>query len=467
MAHVVLSIPKKNKPPHRETWGSQGGESESQIPDASDFDPLSGPSFSRSRLLRFSGPEPDETSDFGDISDAIVGPLTNSFRQRFYSRITDAQWNDWRWQIKNAITDARALERFVRLSPAERLFFQQFVHKRPVSITPYYMSLIDGDNQTQALRRCVVPTSWESVLAPGEAVDPLGEEADMVAPGLVHRYPDRVLLLATNACSTYCRYCTRHRVLSGVHQESRYNKRNLEKALTYIRKHKAIRDVLISGGDPLLLSDERLEYIVRELRRIDHVELIRIGTKVPAVLPQRVTDDLVKMLRRYHPLFMSLHFIHPDELTPEAGQACGRLSDAGIPLGSQTVLLQGINDDAAILKSLFQGLLRFRVRPYYLYQCDPIPGSAHFRTSVSRGLDIMQGLRGHTTGYAVPTYVIDAPGGGGKIALYPESVVGRNGDDLLLRNYEGKVFAYPDRDGCLAPRLSGPVPDPGGNGRCG
>ena len=233
-------------------------------------------------------------------------------------------------------------------------------------------------------------------------------------------------------------------MVSGHREDCGFNKKRLERAFSYIRKNPSVRDVLISGGDPLLLSDQQLEWVIEQLHQIEHVEMVRIGTKVPAVLPQRITEDLANMLKRYHPLFMSLHFTHPDELTPETKLACERLADAGIPLGSQTVLLAGVNDQVNILKPLFQGLLKIRVRPYYLYQCDPIPGSAHFRTPVTKGLEIIDGLRGHTTGYAVPTYVIDAPGGGGKIALYPESVVGRRGNELMLRNYQGQIFYYPD-----------------------
>jgi lysine 2,3-aminomutase len=259
---------------------------------------------------------------------------------------------------------------------------------------------------------------------------------------LVHRYPDRVLLLATDFCSSYCRYCTRSRVVGhGVLSPTQHR---LERAIEYIRRCRSIRDVLISGGDPSFLSDERLEWLLSRLREIPHVELLRIGTKMPAVLPQRITPQLCRMLRKFHPLWMSLHFIHPDECTPEAAQACARLADAGIPLGSQTVLLRGINDDVETMRQLVHKLVVMRVRPYYLYQCDPISGSAHFRTSVAKGMEIIEGLRGHTTGYCVPTYVIDAPGGGGKIPLQPDYVVGRDGHDLLLRNFRGDVFRYPD-----------------------
>ena len=303
------------------------------------------------------------------------------------------------------------------------------------------MSLLDPDNPLQALRKTVVPTTREFVRTAGEADDPLGEDGHSPVPGLVHRYPDRVLLLPLDFCSTYCRYCTRSRVVG--HGEIQPNVQRLEAIFHYLEATQ-VRDVLISGGDPLALSDEKLDWIIGRLRAIPHIEFIRIGTKMPAVLPQRITPELVTMLRKYHPIWMSVHFLHPEECTVEAKQACERLVDAGIPLGSQTVLLKGVNDQVEIMKSLVHKLLTMRVRPYYLYQCDPISGSSHFRTPVSKGLEIIQGLRGFTTGYAVPTFVIDAPGGGGKIPLQPDSVVGRDGDDILLKNFEGKVFRYPD-----------------------
>ncbi|MBU0990328.1 MAG: KamA family radical SAM protein, partial [Proteobacteria bacterium] len=272
----------------------------------------------------------------------------------------------------------------------------------------------------------------------------------------VHRYPDRVLFLATGICSTYCRYYTRSRVV-GHKSSTSFNTSQIEGAIRYIEKNPSVRDVLISGGDPLTLSDEKLAWLLSRLRRIPHVELLRIGTKAPVVLPQRISPALTQLLKRYHPLWMSIHFTHPDELTPETAQACKRLADAGIPLGSQTVLLKGINDDVDVMKRLVHGLLQIRVKPYYLYQCDPILGSAHFRTPVEKGLEIIKGLRGHTTGYAVPTYVIDAPGGGGKIPLLPEYVVGREGEDLLLRNYKGLQYRYPDpvQSGGLSDRCEG------------
>jgi lysine 2,3-aminomutase len=386
-----------------------------------------------------------------------IGPRAQAFRRRFYPNVFASQWNDWHWQLRNRIRSLDQLARILDLSVDEMAAIQRRTGTLPLAITPYYASLLDPGNPSQPLRRTAVPVNDEYVRSPGEAEDPLGEDHDSPVPGLVHRYPDRVLFLVTSFCSTNCRYCTRSRLVgtesgqTGVYQR-------WERAVEYIERTPAVRDVLISGGDPLTLSDEKLEWLLARLRAIKHVEIIRIGTKVPVVLPQRVTPQLVRMLRRYHPLWMSVHFTHPDELTPEVQAACARLADAGIPLGSQTVLLAGINDSVDTMKELVHGLLRIRVKPYYLYQCDPILGSAHFRTPVSRGLEIIQALRGHTTGYAVPTYVIDAPGGGGKIPLLPDSVVGREGDDLLLRNYEGKIFRYPDYAGLnveAAPSLAG------------
>jgi lysine 2,3-aminomutase len=312
----------------------------------------------------------------------------------------------------------------------------------PVGITPYYMSLLDAEDSEQALRKTVVPRADEFLRTRGEADDPLGEDGHSPVPGLVHRYPDRVLLLALDFCSTYCRYCTRSRVVG--HGEILPNEKRLEAAFEYLRQNTQIRDVLISGGDPLALAEDKLDWILSRLRAIPHIEFVRIGTKMPAVLPQRITPELTRVLKKYHPLWMSVHFLHPDECTPESNKACSKLADAGIPLGSQTVLLKGVNDSVDTMKQLIHRLLMMRVRPYYLYQCDPISGSAHFRTSVAKGLEIIEGLRGHTTGYAVPTYVIDAPGGGGKIPLQPNYLVGRDGDWVVLRNFEGQEFRYPD-----------------------
>jgi lysine 2,3-aminomutase len=369
-------------------------------------------------------------------------PRTRSFRRRFFPDVDDTQWNNWRWQSQHRIRTLEQMERMLTLSDSEREAMRLGGTMLPVGITPYYMSLLDPDNAAQPLRRTVIPTAEEFTRKKGEADDPLGEENHSPLPGLVHRYPDRVLLLAVDFCSTYCRYCTRSRVVG--HGEIALNEKRLEAIFEYLRHHKEVRDVLVSGGDPLTASDERLDWLLGKLRAIPHIEFVRLGTKVPAVLPQRVTPQLCRVLRKHHPLWMSIHFTHPDECTPESARACGRLADSGIPLGSQTVLLRGVNDNVETMKELVHKLLLMRVRPYYLYQCDPISGSSHFRTSVAKGLEIIQGLRGHTTGYAVPTYVIDAPGGGGKIPLQPDYFVGREGDTVILRNFEGREFRYPD-----------------------
>ena len=366
--------------------------------------------------------------------------VTDLFRQRHFGAVPDSSWNNWRWQIRNRITSLEGLSRFLDLSPEELQ-----AGSLPLAITPYYLSLIDPQDPGHPLRRTVVPRGAERLVGFGESADPLSEDEDSPAPNLVHRYPDRVLLLATDFCSTYCRYCTRSRMVGRRHAPGQGGR--LDQALAYIEAHPEIRDVLISGGDPLTLTDAALERLLSRLRAIRHLEIIRLGTKVPAVLPQRITPALVRMLKRFHPLFISLHFAHPAELTPEAARACARLADAGIPLGSQTVLLAGVNDDPATMTSLVQGLLRCRVRPYYLYQCDPTLGSAHFRTPVKRGLEIIESLRGHTTGYAVPTYVIDAPGGGGKIPLQPNYLLGREENGWRLRNYEDRTFTYPEPGG--------------------
>jgi lysine 2,3-aminomutase len=364
-----------------------------------------------------------------------------SFRHRYFPKATEENWNDWRWQLRHRITTLKQLETMFQLSDNERKGFQFQNTALPLAITPYYASLIDPENPDQPIRRGMIPVASELLVSPGEARDPLGEDGHSPVKGIVHRYPDRVLFLVTDYCSSYCRYCTRSRM---VGKRKRGGMKQWQQAIAYIARNKEIRDVLISGGDPLTLADEQLDWILTKLREIPHVEVIRIGTKAPLVLPQRITPELVAILKKHHPLWMSIHCMHPDELTPEARQACTMLADAGIPLGSQTVLLAGINDSVETMRSLMHGLMKIRVKPYYLYQCDPIMGSSHFRTSVSKGLEIYQGLRGHTTGYAVPTYVIDAPGGGGKIPLIPETVVGRDGTDLLIRNYEGNVYRYPD-----------------------
>lgn len=373
-----------------------------------------------------------------------ASPNSKAFRVRYFPEAGESEWNDWRWQMRARIRSLAQVERLFRLSPDERAALEQHKTGLPVGITPYYASLMGLDDPSEPLRRTHIPVGQEYLKTSGEADDPLGEDHDTSVPGLVHRYPDRVLFLTTGTCSTYCRYCTRSRMVGQAGGEYQFSTRQWEQALAYIEAHTEIRDVLLSGGDPLTIADEKLDYLLGRLRAIRHVEFIRIGTKIPTVLPMRITRDLVRVLKRHHPLWMSIHATHPSELTPEATEAYGRLADAGIPLGSQTVLLKGINDSVETMKALNHGLLKRRVKPYYLYQCDPITGSSHFRTPVTKGLEIIEGLRGHTTGYAVPQFVVDAPGGGGKIPLLPDYVAGRDGDDLLLRNFEGGIYRYPD-----------------------
>jgi len=381
----------------------------------------------------------------------VVSERSREFLARCFPRASLREWNDWTWQLRHRIRSPEGLERIVCLSESERKAIEHGGGRLPVGVTPYYASLLDAFDPEDPIRRTVIPVLSEFVRGSGEADDPLDEERDSPVPGLVHRYPDRVLFLVTNFCATYCRYCTRARMVGHV-GEYHFNDAQYQRAIDYVAAHREIRDVLLSGGDVLTMADARIAWLLERLRAIPHVEILRIGTKLPAVLPQRITPELLDMLRRFHPLWISIHFMHPAELTPEVGQACERIADAGIPTGSQTVLIRGVNDDVDTMKRLMQGLLRHRVRPYYLYQCDPISGSEHLRTSVAKGLEIIAGLRGYTTGYACPTFVVDGPGGGGKIALLPDAVMGRDGEDLLLRNYAGQIIAYPDPEGAPAPR---------------
>jgi lysine 2,3-aminomutase len=354
------------------------------------------------------------------------------------------QWNDWRWQIRNRVSTIEELREYMNLTSSEEKGIKMAQGRFPVALTPYFASLIDANNPRCPLRRQVIPTAREHLVSPHEMVDPCGEDSHSPVPGLVHRYPDRVLLLPLNMCAAYCRYCTRSRWV-GDENEIIFGPR-LEGAIDYIRKNKKIRDCLISGGDPLLFSDRRLEELLSKLRAIPHLEFLRIGTRVPVFLPMRITKELVQMMKKYQPLWISIHFNHPREITPEVKAACEMLADGGFPLGSQTVLLKGINDRPEIVKKLCHELLKSRVRPYYLYQCDPVQGTAHFRTTVAKGLEIMESLRGHTTGYAVPTFVIDAPGGGGKVPLMPNYVVSKEENLVTIRNYAGNVYQYHEND---------------------
>jgi lysine 2,3-aminomutase len=360
-----------------------------------------------------------------------------------WSLVPDSEWNDWHWQLQNRITSLSQLEQCLpNLRPEERLGAILANHRLALSITPYFFNLIDPEDPHCPIRRQVIPRIEETQTAPWEMKDPCGEDTHSPVPGLVHRYPDRVLFLVTDRCASYCRYCTRSRLVSNA---SGYDFHpEFDRQIDYIRRHSTIRDVLLSGGDPFLLSDEKLAFLLGRLREIPHVEFLRIGSRIPIFLPQRITVSLCETLRRFHPLFLSIHTNHPRELTLESRAALERLADAGVPLGNQSVLLREINDQPVVMKALVQKLLMCRVKPYYLYQCDLIQGTAHLRTSVRKGLEIMQSLRGHTTGYAAPQYVIDAPNGGGKVPINPEYVLSHNSDRIVFRNFEGRVFEYPE-----------------------
>jgi lysine 2,3-aminomutase len=371
-----------------------------------------------------------------------INPGTARFRSAFFPEATDRQWNSWRWQIQNSYTNFKKLSEILDISNIDDFDFLSKSRKLPLRITPYYASLLQNKTNNYALAKSVVPSRLELIVSPGEEADPLHEDTMCPVPNLVHRYPDRVLLLSTGFCSVYCRYCTRSHMVNK--DKKHYGIKAWEESIEYIKGNPNVRDIVISGGDPLTMPDKHIEFLLSSLRAIQHVEIIRIGTKVPMVMPQRITNTFVKMLKKYHPLFMSIHCTHPDEITPEVAEAAKRLADAGIVLGSQTVLLQGINDNVETMKDLMHKLLKMRIKPYYIYQCDPIPGSSHFRTPISKGLEIIQGLRGHTSGYAIPHYVIDAPGGGGKIPLLPEYYQGREGDYVVMKNFEGNIYKYYD-----------------------
>jgi lysine 2,3-aminomutase len=353
-----------------------------------------------------------------------------------------AHWADHRWQLRNRVDSLADLDLRLNLTDDERAGVLLAGTKLAMAITPHFFNLIDRDDPNCPIRRQVIPRIEEGWNAPEEMADPCGEDSHMPVPGLVHRYPDRVLFLVTDRCASYCRYCTRSRVVSGVgeqHLETQW-----EMAFKYLEKHTEVRDVLLSGGDPLIFSDDKLDKILTRLRAIPHIQFIRIGSRIPIFLPQRITPELCAMLKKHHPLFISIHTNHPRELTTEVRDALGRLADAGVPLGNQSVMLRGVNDNVEVQKALIHKLLMCRVKPYYLYQCDLINGSSHLRTPVAEGVAIIEGLRGHTTGYAIPQFVIDGPGGGGKIPINPNYVVDTSAGRITLRNFEGEIFEYPD-----------------------
>ena len=382
--------------------------------------------------------------------------------QGLWKGVDAALWNDWGWQMRSRLKSAADLERLMELSPSEKEGCRLAGRRLSLAVTPHFFNLIDRDDPECPIRRQVIPRAEETCTAPEEKMDPLGEEHHMAAPGLVHRYPDRVLFLVTDRCASYCRYCTRSRLVSnarGYDFQPEY-----EEALRYLRRHEEVRDVLLSGGDPLLLSDGKLDWILSELRKIPHIEFIRIGSRAPVFMPQRVTAELCEVLKRHGPVWMSLHVNHPRECTAELLAACEKLSFAGVPLGNQSVLLRGVNDDPDTMKSLVHRLLMMRVRPYYLYMGDLVQGTAHLRAPLARGVEIIRSLRGFTSGYAVPQLVVDAPGGGGKIPVNPDYVEEIGEDRLVLRNFQGRRYVYPLRPGePEAPRARENAPC----GRCG
>lgn len=354
--------------------------------------------------------------------------------------VTDEQWNDWRWQVRNRVESLEELEKYINLTEEEKEGIKESLQTIRMGITPYYLSLIDENDPNCPIRKQAVPTLLELNKAEEDLLDPLHEDGDSPVPGLTHRYPDRVLLLVTDMCSMYCRHCTRRRFAG--HTDHAMPMERIDKAIEYIKNTPQVRDVLLSGGDPLLLSDENLEKIISKLRAIEHVEVIRIGSRTPVVMPQRITPELCEMLKKYHPIWLNTHFNHSKEITPEAKKACEMLANAGVPLGNQSVLLRGINDCVHVMKRLVHDLVKMRVRPYYIYQCDLSMGLNHFRTPVSKGIEIIEGLRGHTSGYAVPTFVVDAPGGGGKIPVMPSYMISQSPEKVVLRNFEGVITTY-------------------------
>jgi lysine 2,3-aminomutase len=360
--------------------------------------------------------------------------------RRIFKNVPDSDWNDWKWQVRNRVETLEDLQKYINLTDEEADGVKNVLGKFRMAITPYYLSLIDPENPHDPIRRQAIPTGSELHFSAADLEDPLHEDTDSPVPGLTHRSPDRVLMLITDQCSMYCRHCTRRR-FAGQNDAS-VNMEQIDACIDYVARTPVVRDVLLSGGDALMQSDDRLEYIISKLRAIPHVEIVRIGSRTPVVCPQRITPELCNMLKKYHPIWVNTHFNHPDEITPEAAKACAMLADAGIPLGNQTVLLAGVNDCVHVMKQLVRGLVKIRVRPYYIYQCDLSLGLTHFRTPVSKGIEIIEGLRGHTSGFCIPTFVVDAPGGGGKTPVMPNSVISQSPHKVILRNFEGVITTY-------------------------
>jgi len=376
--------------------------------------------------------------------------------QGLWKDVPEEVWNDWTWQLRNRITTLEQVEQLMALTPDEKAGCVFANRKLALAITPYFFNLIDREDPDCPIRRQVIPRGAEMVVTEEEMLDSLSEDEHAPVPGLVHRYPDRVLFLVTDRCAAYCRYCTRSRLVSNA-QDYNFHP-DFDRGIRYIEEHPEVRDVLISGGDPLLLSDKKMDHLLGRLRAIPHVEFIRIGSRIPVFLPQRITPEFCSILKAHGPIWMSVHVNHPKECTADLKSACERLAFAGVPLGNQSVLLKGVNDDADVMKALVHRLLRMRVRPYYLYQMDLITGGSHFKVDVRKGMEIMRALRGYTTGYAVPQYVIDAPGGGGKVPINPEYIESISDTEVVFRNYEGRICRYPLTE---TPRVeAGQSPDP-------
>jgi lysine 2,3-aminomutase len=387
-----------------------------------------------------------------------------SKRAPAFADVPDDKWNNWRWQLSNRINTPEEFEKVIPLTDSERKALSA-AHLFRVDITPYFISLIDPDNPNDPIRRQVVPTEAEMTPFTAMMEDSLAEDRHSPVPGLVHRYPDRALMLVTTQCASYCRYCTRSRIVGDP--SATFSRSEFEMQIEYLKRTPQIRDVLLSGGDPLVLAPKILEEILSRLREIPHLEILRIGSRVPVFLPMRITEELTNILQKYHPLWLNIHVNHSNEITAELAEACDRLSKAGIPLGNQSVLLAGVNDNVHVQRQLVQDLVRIRVRPYYLYQCDLVEGAGHFRTPVAKGIEIIEGLRGHTSGYAVPVFIVDAPGGGGKIPVGPNYMLSMSDHKIILRNFEGFITTYEEPvdyrpENAALPSLKRPEPGQAG-----
>lgn len=394
----------------------------------------------------------------------MANKFFSSKRATYYADVPDEKWNNWRWQLSHRINTPEEFDKIIKLTDSERKALSAS-HLFRVDITPYFISLINPDDPDDPIRKQVIPTETEMTPFTAMMEDSLSEDRHSPVPGLVHRYPDRVLMLVTTQCATYCRYCTRSRIVGDPSATFRRNEFELQ--IEYLKRTPQVRDVLLSGGDPLVLAPKILEEIIKRLREIPHIEIIRIGSRVPVFLPMRVTDELTDMLQKYHPFWLNIHVNHPNEITAELEEACDRLTRAGIPLGNQAVLLAGVNDNVHIQRQLVHDLVKIRVRPYYLYQCDLVQGAGHFRTPVAKGIEIMEGLRGHTSGYAVHTYVIDAPGGGGKIPVTPNYLISMSDHKVVLRNFEGFITTYEEPIDYVPSQAAKPKikrPEPGQSG---